>query len=384
MASKTNCVKNGVAYYRIRRKVGKKLNKDGFWVDDYKDFYGRNKTDAEKQFEEYKARKQAGILKENQYFGIMADYFISNVFIPDADFASGTKEKYISAWNMYVKPSRIAGLPLDLIHSADIQGFYNTLSCPHSSLKSINNLMKHFYRYIEQAGFGRDITGTLKLPAEEKAPPEPGADKIITWTDEEVEKILAGSADHQLRFLIVLAINTGLRISELLGLRYDDFDGNVLHVRRKLEYKAVYEKGRLTGHKFVFERPKYDSVRDVALNDTVLAELRLHHIRHLEQMMKRGYRTDCVFTTASGGFMDQRNVSRSLERLYAKLGVEKKSVHTYRFTFATKLCAMGVPIQTASALLGHSSISVTAKYYVNINIDEKLDAANRLRQAYFG
>jgi len=119
------------------------------------------------------------------------------------------------------------------------------------------------------------------------------------------------------------------------------------------------------------------------LNDTVLAELRLHHIRHLEQMMKRGYRTDCVFTTASGGFMDQRNVSRSLERLYAKLGVEKKSVHTYRFTFATKLCAMGVPIQTASALLGHSSISVTAKYYVNINIDEKLDAANRLRQAYF-
>ncbi len=41
MASKTNCIINGKAYYRIRRKIGVKLNKQGLWVDDIKHFYGK-------------------------------------------------------------------------------------------------------------------------------------------------------------------------------------------------------------------------------------------------------------------------------------------------------------------------------------------------------
>lgn len=182
MASKTNCMKNGVPYYRIRRKVGKKLNKKGVWVDDNKDFYGKNKSDAERKYEAYMAKREAGIVKDNQYFGIMADHFITNVFLPDTNYSHGTKENYINAWNKYIKTYRVAGLLLDQIRSADLQALYNTLDCAPGALKSINNLMKLFYKYVEHEGYGRNITSTLTLP-EKKSKRKPKTDDLSDNND---------------------------------------------------------------------------------------------------------------------------------------------------------------------------------------------------------
>ena len=59
-------------------------------------------------------------------------------------------------------------------------------------------------------------------------------------------------------------------------------------------------------------------------------------------------------------------------------GVEEKNIHAYRHTFGTNLCRQGVPIQTASKLLGHDDISTTAKYYVNVSDEEKARAIEKL------
>ena len=59
MAKKTNCVINGKEYFRIYRKVGKKKNKDGLWVDDRKAFYGSCKSEAEAKYNEYMRKKQS-------------------------------------------------------------------------------------------------------------------------------------------------------------------------------------------------------------------------------------------------------------------------------------------------------------------------------------
>jgi site-specific recombinase XerD len=55
-------------------------------------------------------------------------------------------------------------------------------------------------------------------------------------------------------------------------------------------------------------------------------------------------------------------------------------MHTYRHTYASNLCRFGVPIQTASALLGHDSIETTARFYVNVAEESKKEAALKLRQ----
>ena len=72
------------------------------------------------------------------------------------------------------------------------------------------------------------------------------------------------------------------------------------------------------------------------------------------------------------------NVRTALNRYYKKIGVDEKNIHAYRHTFGTNLCRQGVPIQTASKLLGHDDISTTAKYYVNVSADEKARAIETL------
>ena len=121
-----------------------------------------------------------------------------------------------------------------------------------------------------------------------------------------------------------------------------------------------------------------NSIRKIPLHKAVLTELRRHKTWHMKEQLKNGYRTNYLFTTDSGNLYDPSNVRTALNRYYKKIGVEEKNIHAYRHTFGTNLCRQGVPIQTASKLLGHDDISTTAKYYVNVSADEKAQAIEKL------
>ena len=68
----------------------------------------------------------------------------------------------------------------------------------------------------------------------------------------------------------------------------------------------------------------------------------------------------------------------ALERLYKRIGVPYHKFHSFRHTFATNLSRAGVPIEETSALLGHSSIEMTAKYYVDISTKRKMEAMKKV------
>lgn len=95
-------------------------------------------------------------------------------------------------------------------------------------------------------------------------------------------------------------------------------------------------------------------------------------------MVKKKYKIDLVFTIISGGMLDRANVRRSLNRFYDKHDIPQKKFHAYRATFCTNLCRAGVSIQTASKLMGHTSVEVTARFYIAISTEEKKNAVNLL------
>jgi len=99
MANKTNCTINGKDYYRIRRKVGKKINSKGVWVDDYKLFYGKNKSEAEAKFGAFMDNLNKGITNKPLHFGQMMDTFITEVFLKDSRYSDSTKTRYVNAYN---------------------------------------------------------------------------------------------------------------------------------------------------------------------------------------------------------------------------------------------------------------------------------------------
>lgn len=171
---------------------------------------------------------------------------------------------------------------------------------------------------------------------------------------------------YRYRLMIIIGIYSGMRISEILGLRYSDISDDIIHVVQQ------YYHGYLT-------LPKHKSVRDIPLHPLVKTELELHKAWHIKEMQNNGYTTEYIFTTNQGGMLDYTNVKRSLSRFYKRNGIPDKGFHTYRATFCTNLCHAGVPIQTAAALMGHKSIDVTTRFYTFVSDQDKRDAVKLLK-----
>ena len=98
-----------------------------------------------------------------------------------------------------------------------------------------------------------------------------------------------------------------------------------------------------------------------------------------KDMMEHHYETSLLFTTSTGKMYDPVNLRRALKRFCNSHGIEYKHPHAYRSTFCTQLCRCGVPLEVASALMGHKSIEVTARHYALVKKDTKQDAISMLR-----
>lgn len=382
MASKTNFKVNGQEYYRITKTIGRKLNENGVEVPVRKQFTGKSKKEAMQKYEDFMIKRKHGLVDSKHYFGIVADNWIYNFFIHDSTIKDTTKLLYIGHWNNYIRGTELYTLSFDEISSATIQEVYNDMNAPLSAIKSVNKLMKRFYRYLEHEGYSRNITTSLVVPKRERTIDDDEGE-IVIWTDEELHLILNSfdKADprFRMRFLIVLAYSTGCRINELLAIKYADITDNGVRINKQVINRPVFKKGEKNTFTLDLDPPKSKaSYRTVPINSDVKRELKRHKKWHEKEMKELGYETEFVFSTDSGGLCDARNVGRACARYYDRIGVERKGFHTYRHTFGTNLCRNGIPIQTASALLGHEDISVTAKYYVNIASDQKQKAVESL------
>lgn len=384
MAKKTNCTVSGKEYYRLRKTVGKRIDENGNIVAVTKNFYGESKSDAMRMYQEYMDKARRGIDTSKQYFGIVAEDWLHAFFLKDEKLALSTRDLYFSTWKKYIVPSDLYHMPLAEVNTATLQRLYNSLECPASSLACINKLMRKFYKYLDHEGLSRDMTGALVVPSCRGQKKE--GKEVIVWTDEEAEAILSGfdraQRGFRLQFLIIMAYFTGCRISELLGICYEDFnlEEKTLSIRRQIIEEPTFSRSGATEYELkAGELKSSSSYRMIPIDDYIISALFQHRAWHKEEQLKNGYRSDYVFTTSTGGLYYRKSVSQALNRYYKKIGVPCKGVHTYRHTFGTNLCRKGVPIQTASALLGHSDINVTAKYYVSVGMDEKRQAVERLK-----
>ncbi len=141
--------------------------------------------------------------------------------------------------------------------------------------------------------------------------------------------------------MIVLALNTGLRLGELLALKWDavDLKAGRLHVREAVALGLV-------------GTPKSGRCREVPLNETALAALREH--RHL--------RGPLVFCSDDGRMLTNDEAKGPLRRARARSGVAHLGWHALRHTFASHLVMRGVSIKAVQDLLGHATLEVTLRY----------------------
>jgi len=151
-----------------------------------------------------------------------------------------------------------------------------------------------------------------------------------------------------------------------------DLEARRLHVRQQLQKQdgklvlrplKTHAKGR----------------RVIDLPDVLVAQLRAHRARQLEQRLLAGDRwqaSDLVFTTKVGTPFSARNVYPEYIRLLARIGLPHRRFHDLRHTAASRLLAQGVPLHEVSKLLGHSGVQITADIYGHLAQERRREIAD--------
>ena len=182
---------------------------------------------------------------------------------------------------------------------------------------------------------------------------------------EQVQQFLAALADHRLKALYILALATGMRLGELLGLKWQDINlaENALQVRRTLSY--VNNVG------YSEHEPKTEkSRRSILLPAFVTAELKAHRARQLEEKLKVGAlweNKDLVFCNSMGGYLHPTSsIQKNFWAILKKAGLPRIRFHDLRHSAATLLLGMGVHPKIVQEILGHSNISMTMNTYSHV------------------
>lgn len=209
-------------------------------------------------------------------------------------------------------------------------------------------------------------------PADRVKPPQ--AERYIgrVWTPEEVWSFLAAAQDSRWYALFFLAVFTGMRRGELLGLKWEDVDWQEarIWVRRNLT---------VAGSKKVVLDPKtHRSSRPIEVAPEVLEVLRAHRERQEAERAEAGeFWADLgfVFTTSLGTPIEPANLHREFRRIIAKAGVPPIRFHDLRDTHVSLLALAGVAPKVISERVGHASVAFTMQTYQHLFETQRREAA---------
>ncbi|MGW5879019.1 site-specific integrase [Nocardiopsis terrae] len=197
---------------------------------------------------------------------------------------------------------------------------------------------------------------------------------VAVWTVEQTRAFLDHVSQDRLYGLFHLAVMTGLRRGEVVGLRWPDID--LLRGTVRVERQLQSHQGRL-----VELSPKSAaSRRMLSVDHTTLGVLRRHQWHQQQETQAQGRVWDprgFVFTALRGGALAPERLSRLFRKLNTESGLPPVRLHDLRHGAATLALAAGVELKVVQAMLGHASIVLTADTYSSVLPQVAREAAER-------
>ncbi len=218
-------------------------------------------------------------------------------------------------------------------------------------------------------------------PADQVKSPRPGHHEWHPFDEVDARHLLEASREHALYPVFYLAIGTGMRRSEIMGLRWCDVDLTrcQLYVNRSLH--------QLHTREIVICAPKTArSRRTVALSAPVVEVLRRYRARREAETVVLGVslsEQDLVFANPDGSQIRPDYVTRTWAKMAAKCGFPGVRLHDARHLHASLLLKQGIHPAIVQARLGHASIAVTMDLYSHISPGLQEAAARSLDELVF-
>lgn len=335
-----------------------------------KTVYGDTKGDVQEKLTRLQNSKLDGMLTDTGRLTLASylDRWLADVARPTIRATTHVSYKGIIA--NHISP-RIGGVKLDKLTPAHVQGLYSALERDGASATTRRHCHVVLNRALKQAvQWGlvpRNVCSAVKRPRDEEK-------EIQPLTAEQAAALLKTAAGDRLEAIYVLAVTTGMRLGELMGLQWSDVDleAGAVQVRRTLQ--------EVGGQFALVETKTKKSKRKVDLPNVAVDSLHEHRKRQLAAgHLGAGY----VFTDTHGGHLRRSNVHRySYKPLLKRAGLPTIRFHDLRHTAATLLLLDGVHPKVVQERLGHSKIGITLDTYSHVLPTMQKDAAARLDRLF--
>jgi integrase len=238
----------------------------------------------------------------------------------------------------------------------------------------------HAHRLLSKAlrdAASNDLV-TRNVAKQKPAPKvEDNADKVIV---QDVSDLVNKLRDWRLGAVAMVALFTGMRLGEVLALRWNrvDLDAKVIQVREALEQTKAH------GIRFKLAKTKAGR-RNITLPDLLVDALREHRKATLELRMQLGagrLSDDALlFGTIEGRPLSPNAVSTAWADFAEGVGIPAVTFHALRHTHASQLIDQGVDIVTISKRLGHAKPDITLRVYAHLFQKDDAKAAAAINAA---
>ena len=355
--------------YKITVAIGYNGNKR---INHYETFYGG---------------KKEAILRENE----IKSQLKNNSFVNKSKI---TMKELLEEWLKY---SKDIWSPKTYIANAHWCEIINK-SIGHIKLQDINvKILEDFYKELRENTTYSDktiqhfytiITTSLKKaiiwgyivnnPNSFIEKPKVRKKEIQCYSPEEVEKLLECIKNECLKYqaMIYLAIDSGARRGEIVGLTWNDIDfkKQTLNINKSVQYTkelGIFEKTTKT----------QTSDRIIYLSNKTIEILKAYQKEQLENKLKLGSKwknSKRIFTTIVGGDMHPDTPSQILEKIIKKYNLKRISFHGLRHTSISLQISSGIQAQIISKRAGHSSVSTTHSIYSHFFDNEFKEVASAM------
>ena len=367
----------GTVYPR-KNKAGKVIGYRGsYFGPDGKRRYvsAKRKGDAERALRQVMTDADRGLVFEAGTLTV-EDYL--NRWPTDSvkDTVRGTTfERYEQITRKHIIPE-VGRVKLKALTLAHVRGLYKAKLESGLSPRTVQYVHVTLHKALKQAEHDglvpRNVTKAVR-------PPQVRREEMRPLTPDQVGVLFGAARGARLEALYVLAVTTGLRQGELLGLKWEDvdLDNGTLRVRRAL----TTAKGGP-----VLAAPKTKgSRRTVKLPPTASEALKGHLGRQLEEIDAAGplwCENGLIFASEAGEPLDRRYVTTHLFKpLLERASLPQVRFHDLRHTCATLLLSKNVNPKVVSEMLGHASIAITLDTYSHVLPTMQDSAARAMEEA---
>lgn len=273
-----------------------------------------------------------------------------------------TEEQYRRIARLYISPA-LGKLKLQDLSAARIQRLYSDLEKQNVGKRTIeitHTVLHGFLAHAQRLGLvAQNWAALVEVP-------RPASREMVVWDESQVSQFLIANPDPFYR----LALATGMRRGELIGLQWKDVDWNagMIHIRRQ-----VYE---LEGGGWIFQAPKTErGRRGIRLGRGMLEALRYQFTVTIPQMQAVAGDTwqenDLIFPTGKGTPRNGYNVSKDFHERVLASGLPVIRFHDMRHTAASIMLLHGEPPVRVAGILGQSVQILLSTYAHYIPDDQE-------------